>query len=275
VTIAYRFLLRRGLAATLASVNEVPLEGEMVIETDTRKFKFGDGATAWNSLAYASGLSSSDIGVSVQAYDADLTAIAALTSAADRVPYATGAGTWALATFTAFGRSLVDDVDAAAGRTTLALGTSAVKNTGTSGDAVPLLNGAATTWAAGSTWGSGGTGGGLTIVGLNATSNAGAGGFFSWQRDGTNRLWIGDKEAIIGSGSAAVYYAFSGAPHQFYVSGSFRFEVTTDGAAVTGNMFIANTSAPATPTGGGVIYVESGALKYKGSSGTVTTLAAA
>lgn len=54
MTIAYRFLLRRGLAATLASVNEVPLEGEMVIETDTRKFKFGDGVTAWNSLTYAS-----------------------------------------------------------------------------------------------------------------------------------------------------------------------------------------------------------------------------
>lgn len=40
-------------------------------------------------------------------------------------------------------------------------------------------------------------------------------------------------------------------------------------------MFIANrTAAPSgTPSGGGVLYVESGALKYKGSSGTVTTLA--
>jgi hypothetical protein len=32
------------------------------------------------------------------------------------------------------------------------------------------------------------------------------------------------------------------------------------------------SSAPATPTGGGVLYVEAGALKYKGSSGTVTVL---
>lgn len=39
--------------------------------------------------------------------------------------------------------------------------------------------------------------------------------------------------------------------------------------------FIANTTEPATPTGGGILYVQSGALKYKGSSGTVTTLAAA
>ena len=51
---------------------------------------------------------------------------------------------------------------------------------------------------------------------------------------------------------------------------------TTDqfgsGAGVIG---IANrTTAPTTnPTGGGVLYVESGALKYRGSSGTVTTIA--
>lgn len=42
-----------------------------------------------------------------------------------------------------------------------------------------------------------------------------------------------------------------------------------------GNVFMANSSAPATPSNGGVIYVEGGALKYKGSSGTVTTLGGA
>lgn len=56
-----------------------------------------------------------------QPLDTDLTAIAALVSAADRVPYATGAGTWSLATFTAAGRALVDDADAAAQRTTLSV----------------------------------------------------------------------------------------------------------------------------------------------------------
>jgi len=41
-------------------------------------------------------------------------------------------------------------------------------------------------------------------------------------------------------------------------------------------LFIANSTAPSgTPSGGGILYVESGALKYKGSSGTVTTLGAA
>jgi hypothetical protein len=36
------------------------------------------------------------------------------------------------------------------------------------------------------------------------------------------------------------------------------------------------TTVPSTnPTGGGIIYIEAGALKYRGASGTVTTIAAA
>ncbi|MEI9995084.1 MAG: hypothetical protein WDM91_10850 [Rhizomicrobium sp.] len=61
------------------------------------------------------------IGTNVQAWDADLDAFSGLTSAGDRLPYFTSSHAMALATFTSFGRSLVDDADAATARTTLGL----------------------------------------------------------------------------------------------------------------------------------------------------------
>lgn len=64
-----------------------------------------------------------------QPLDADLTAIAALTSAADKVPYATGAGTWALATLTSAGRTLIAAASAALQRTALGLGALATLDT--------------------------------------------------------------------------------------------------------------------------------------------------
>ena len=54
-----------------------------------------------------------------QPLDATLTALAALVTAADRLVYATGPDTFAITTFTAFARSLLDDADAAAARGTL------------------------------------------------------------------------------------------------------------------------------------------------------------
>lgn len=56
-----------------------------------------------------------------------LSSIGAVTPAADRLVYYTGAAAAALATFTAFARSLLDDADAATARTTLGLGTMATQ----------------------------------------------------------------------------------------------------------------------------------------------------
>jgi hypothetical protein len=47
--------LRRGTATQWTSANPVLGAGEVGVETNTRKFKFGNGTTAWNSLDYAVG----------------------------------------------------------------------------------------------------------------------------------------------------------------------------------------------------------------------------
>lgn len=52
-----RMRQRRKTAANWTSANEILRDGEIGLETDTRKFKFGDGVTGWNALPYASGLS--------------------------------------------------------------------------------------------------------------------------------------------------------------------------------------------------------------------------
>jgi len=57
VTLDVKIIIRNDLASELTLNNPVLLRGEMCIESDTGKFKFGDGVTAWNDLEYASGSS--------------------------------------------------------------------------------------------------------------------------------------------------------------------------------------------------------------------------
>ena len=85
------------------------------------RLKWDGGATG---LTAATGRTSLGlvIGTDVQAFDAGLTSIAGLTTAADKMIYTTALDTYATATLTSAGRAILDDADNAAQRTTLGLG---------------------------------------------------------------------------------------------------------------------------------------------------------
>lgn len=70
--------LRRGTAAQWTASNPVLAAGEPAFESDTGKFKIGNGSSAWTALAYAGGSNEFDTsiifeGSSVDAFETTLT----------------------------------------------------------------------------------------------------------------------------------------------------------------------------------------------------------
>ena len=109
--------------------------------TSSGDLAVADGGTGSSTASGARTNLGLVIGTDVQAYDAELAAIAGLTSAADKGIQFTGSGTASTYDLTAAGKALLDDADASAQRTTLGLGTAATLNVGTSANNVVQLDG--------------------------------------------------------------------------------------------------------------------------------------
>lgn len=118
-----------GTASTsriVVNANDIDLATTGIVAGDYTKLTIDayGRATAGSNPTTLSGYGITD----AQPLDATLTALAGVTVAADQLIYATGADAFSTTAFSSFGRSLVDDADASAARTTLGLGTIATQN---------------------------------------------------------------------------------------------------------------------------------------------------
>ena len=103
--------------------------------------------------------------------------------------------------------------------------------------------------------------------------------------DGTNWVYKNNNPANLYEHSAGLHiwrYAAAGTGNITFtqvmtldVLGNLLVGLTAAGTTAAKTIQIANGTAPTANVTGGQLYVESGALKYRGSSGTITTIAAA
>ena len=204
---ADRIQIRRDTASNWTSANSVLAQGELGVETDTNKMKIGDGSTAWSSLgylvdtggyaAYADATANftgtlqqggsnvvvdSDIGSTVQAYDANLNSFI---SAVD-LPTADGAASQILETDGA-GQMQFVDPPSGAGFTNFNKGTVYDVAVRSADDITDLRLPASTSYTQ------------FWRVGSNSTSNHTVGNTFSWIT-GLQRTSGGQSTAFTASG---------------------------------------------------------------------------
>lgn len=170
-----------------------------------------------------------------QPLNVGLNAIAALTPAADRLPYFNAANTAALAVLSAYGRSLIDDADATAARTTLGLGTVATFNT------LPITNGGTGASSASDA---------RTALGL---------GSLATKSSVDNSDWYGTALAITNGGTGAT------------TADDARTALGLGTIATLNSIALTNMDATARADGKQTIWVPAGAMRPRSTNGVQTT----
>jgi len=114
-----------------------------------------------------------------------------------------------------------------------------------------------------------------TLLGSNVYFDGGAFRYISTAVASSYRQLSGVHSwSTAASGTAGSAITFTQAM-TLDASGNLLVGLTTAGTTAAKTIQIANGTAPTANVTGGQLYVESGALKFRGSSGTITTIAAA
>ncbi len=266
---AQRTTLELGTLAT-QNAGTVAITGGTI--TGITDLAVADGGTGASDAATARTNLGVVIGTDVQAYDAALQSISGLTTSADQTIYTTGADTYATTSLTTFGRSLLDDADAAAGRTTLGLGSISTQSAGsvaiTGGTISGITSLTSTTSSLGDVTITSGNITGITDL---AVADGGTGASTASDARTNLGLAIGSDVQAYDAGLQSISGLTTGANQTIYTTGSDSYAVTDLTAYARSLLDDADATEARTTLGLGSLATQSGTFSGTHSGTTSGT----